>query len=563
MRRPMTIAALAAAAILSGPTTAAWAGAPILDVRANDPQVQGQPSSTTDAVFPTNKQNEPTIAVDPTDPNLLVAGANDEQRQPGCGAGATRGEVPATDCSFVPQVGTSGVYRSEDGGRTWTNTGLLDDQGTWAGTGIVSDGDPVVAFGPKPDGHGGFSYADGARAYYSTLATIPSAKGFEHIVVAFSDDDGRTWSAPVIGSTKTSTAQFNDKNWVTVDDHPGSPYFGRVYLSWTAFRSATVTGYGNEPVMVSVSTDGGASFGPRTQLSPAGNNGTDNGRQGTSSTTGPDGTVYVAFEQGAAQVAVVSRDGGRSWTRPSRIGPVTDIADPIPGANFRTDSFPVVAADPRPGSTTVHAAWSTRTPEGGRMVVASSTDRGRTWSHPRTVSTAEQGYAFFPGMDVAPTGRVDLAFQGLRAEDPATFGTGNAAIDAWYLSSADGTTWSAPTTVSSASSDPAASAQNDLQRQFWGDYSTLVSSADTAWFIYTDSRDGTGCPAVDEYQTYLADHGLARDEEWQGTADQGEPDTGLSDPSDPSEKPAPPIECDSGFGNTDVHVSVVPAGTGS
>jgi len=64
-----------------------------------------------------------------------------------------------------------------------------------------------------------------------------------------------------------------------------------------------------------------------------------------------------------------------------------------------------------------------------------------------------------------------------------------------------GTTWSASSTdVSSVSSDPAASAQNGLTRQFWGDYNTLVSTNANAFFIYTDSRHGVGCPAVDAFQ---------------------------------------------------------------
>ncbi len=92
--------------------------------------------------------------------------------------------------------------------------------------------------------------------------------------------------------------------------------------------------------------------------------------------------------------------------------------------------------------------------------------------------------------------------------------------------------------ISSASSDPAVSAQNNLARQFWGDYNTLVSSDSGAWFIYTDSRNGAGCPAVDDYQLYLA---------------------GLT--STPVDKPAPPNDCtDSQFGNTDIYVSMVKAG---
>jgi len=552
MKRTFAVAALAA-------TLVVWpiaAQAASVDVQANNPQVAGNASSNATAVFPTNKQNEPTIALDPTNPSHLIAGSNDEQDQPPCGPGPVRGSGAAkSDCSFSPGVGTSGIYLSGDGGTSWSNHGLLDDQASWAGAGVISDGDPVITFGPKPDGHG-YSYANGARAYYASLATITSLKGFEHIVVSYSDDDGVTWSAPAIATTRTNAAQFNDKNWITVDRSSASPFFGRVYVSWTAFRSATATGFGNEPVMVASSTNGGVSFGAPQQLSSAGNNGTGNGRQGTSSTVGPDGTAYVAFEQGSSQVVTVSRDGGASWTRPMTVGPVTDIQDPIPGANFRTDSFPVIASDPRTGSTTVYAAWTTLTSAGGRTVVTKSANRGQTWSPLTTVSAANQGYAFFPGLDVSATGRVDLAWQGLKAVNPSTFGTGKATIDSYYSSlPVGGTAWTAPAKVSTVSSDPAVSAQNNLQRQFWGDYNTLVSGASTAWFIYTDSRNGVGCPAVDAYQTDLAANGLAQPDETDGGKDTSKSGTGASTVA--VTKPAPPTDCTSQFGNTDVYVSVI------
>lgn len=550
MGRATLVVALAAA--LAVPATAA-ADVGHVDVRVNAPQVQGEPTSDRDAVFPTNTQNEPAIAVNPLDPTRLVAGANDEQRQPRCGPGPLRGDVAASDCSLVPGVGSSGIYLSDDGGLHWENIGLLDDQGTWAGTGVVSTGDPVLAYGPRPDGDGGFTYDDGARAYYSTSATIPGEAGVEYVVVSYSDDDGRTWSRPVIGSSTSDAARFDDKSWITVDDDPASPHFGNVYLSWADVSASTSGDGGTGPVMVSVSTDGGASFGARTRLSPAPGVDSGDGRRGMSSATGPDGSVYVAFTQGSTQVVVVSRDGGGSWTEPTSIGPVRTIDDPIPGADFRTDSVPVVAADPRAGSTTVHAAWTTRTAEGGRVVVATSSDGGRTWSDPGTVSGAGQGYAFLPAVDVAPDGRVDLGFLGLTTTDPTTFGVGNAAVDAWYLSSPDGRSWSTPTEVSTASSDPAASARSSLARQFWGDHTTLASSADTVWFGFTDSRDGTGCRAVDLHQAFLAEHGLATGE----GVDVDGPDPAAQDPNDPSTAPAPQLVCDPSFGNTDIRVSVV------
>jgi hypothetical protein len=536
MRRRLVLALAVCLALAAAAATALAIS--FTDVQANNPQIAGDPTSNATARFPTNKQNEPTIAVNPVDSSFLIAGANDEQLQPPCGPGPVRGSVSGSDCSFFPGVGSDGVYTSSNGGATWTNRGLLPGFSDNGGN-LQSDGDPRIVYGPRPDANGSFAgaraadaFVTGVRAYYGGLAEFApgSQQGNqapELLTISTSDNNGVNWSDPVIAANGHGF-KFNDKEDIWADRNPSSPFFGRVYVSWTQFRGSAITFFG-EPVRVAFSDDGGKTWSKQRQLSAAQNIG-HGGRQGSTVRSGPDGTVYVVWEdsdvRGFKQVVAVSHDGGVSFSRPIDIARVNDIQDPIPGANFRDDSFSSLAVDQ--GTGAVYVDWADLRSGRGRIVVSRSSDQGSTWSTPTVVSPAADGYAFFQGLDVAPNGRVDVGYQALKTTDTSTFGTGNATIDSFYVKSTDGgTTWSASTDVSSVSSDPAASAQNGLTRQFWGDYNTLVSTNANAFFIYTDSRNGVGCPAVDAFQ-----HGTAA-------------------------KPAPGTDCGAQFGNTDAFVSKI------
>jgi len=518
-RRLSILALLAAIALVSVPVFAAS----FTDVPVN--------LSAPGALFPTNRQDEPTIAVNPTNPSLLIAGANSEAQTPSCANGY---------CGHYWNIGLSAVYTSSDGGATWTDRGVLDNSPGWVGTPLYSIGDPVLAYGPRPSGHGTFSYANGARAYYSTLAVYqyglspyPSTPFKSVVAVSYSDDDGATWSAPVIAESRDNAVNFNDKNWITVDANPVSPYFGRVYVSWSDFRAKS--NIQAEPIMVSASTDGGISFGTAKQVATAANPaGGGNGRQDSVSRTGPDGSVYVAWADAAKVLVAISRDGGRRWSRPVTVVAFDPIDDPIAGTNFRTGDPDLllrlgmnIGIDPRAGSSTLYVTWANKTPSGGQIRVSTSTDKGLTWGNPVAVSTSAEGYAFFPAIDVAPNGRVDIGYEAVRVVDPTTVGAGNAAIDSWYVGKPAAGAWSAPLKVTSVSSDPAVSAQTTFARQFWGDYTTIVSSESTAWFVYTDGRNGSTCAAVDAYQRGV------------GPA------------------PYPPNDCPGAFGNTDIYVSVI------
>jgi hypothetical protein len=307
--------------------------------------------------FSQNKQNEPAVAVDPHQPAVLAAGANDNIDMEACNAGADN------TCPFTDGVGASGVYFSFDNGLTWTQptyTGLTargclgvpgpdpgctpttGDIGTlpnYAESDLVSDGDPAVAFGPKPTGNGGFSYAGGSRLYYANLTSaIPGTapfKGAEAIAVSHTDDVAAAaagvngaWSPPVIASHQTS-ALFSDKEQVWADNAQSSPFFGNVYVCYAAFRG-NGNGFTNQPLDVLASGDGGNNW-TQHQVTPATNNVTSRngfGRSGCTVRTDSHGVVYVFdFQFGfspttsaAGQIQMIrSFDGGAHWERPVNI----------------------------------------------------------------------------------------------------------------------------------------------------------------------------------------------------------------------------------------------------
>ena len=168
--------AVALVAALPG-TVAAAATAPDSSVLVN----VGSPTSP----FSQNKQNEPGLALDANHPKILVAGSNDEIDMEACNAGN-----PAT-CPFTPGVGVSGIYFSQDSGKTWTQptyqgwtardctgpapcapkVGPIGTLPKYFENGLVSNGDPELAFGPRRGANGKFAWTNGSRLYYANIAT--------------------------------------------------------------------------------------------------------------------------------------------------------------------------------------------------------------------------------------------------------------------------------------------------------------------------------------------------------------------------------------------------------
>src|SRR5712692_6382323 len=158
--------------------------------------------------FPTNKQNEPSLAQNPTDALNLIAGSNDEIGLPACT------NTTPSSCPFTPGISVSGFYASFDGGKTWPCQGLIN----LSSFGEYAFGDPSQAF----DSSG--------NAYYGTLAfpfppdTEEAATGLQaDFFIAKSTDGGCTYTS-VAWVSGASPAIFDDKDAITADANPNSPF---------------------------------------------------------------------------------------------------------------------------------------------------------------------------------------------------------------------------------------------------------------------------------------------------------------------------------------------------
>ena len=599
--RPVRVIAAGLLCVLAAATPAA-----AQDVRVS----AGSPAGP----FSQNKQNEPAIAIDPAHPNVLAAGANDNIDMEACNAG------PDNTCPFTPGVGVSGIYFSTNSGATWTQptytgnsartctgapgdtdpacvprSGSIGTLPNYFAAGLVSDGDPALAFGPRPTSSGGFSYAAGSRLYYANLTSaVPGQapfKGDEAIAVSHTDDvpgaiAGRNsaWSRPVIAS-RQSSAQFSDKEQIWADNAQSSPFFGNVYVCYAQFRGSG-NGFTNQPLSVLTSRDGGGSW-TQKQVTPATNNISSRngfGRSGCTVRTDSKGVVYVfTFQFGfsattaaAGEIQMIkSFDGGSTWGRPRKVFTAFDtcnffevsigrcVEDGVGGA--RSDLSPAPSVDiangaPSGGDATdrIVISWV----DGGdglnneRVMFSTSTNGGTSWATPDQVEQGtDRGYYSAPA--ISPDGNdVWLVYNAFT--EPFKNSAEGADNDRPLV----GVVLHADVTGSSvgdfseihrgASGDARGSSQNNLGAEFLGDYVYAAASRTYGAGVWNDVRNAADCPAIDEYRQELHEESLAtgqpsaEPEEPRGAEDRG-PDQG-------EEAVAPDVQarCPATFGNSDI-----------
>ena len=375
-------------------------------------------------------QNETAIAVDPNNPNRVVAAANDYvARTWAC-------DVSGTPCSALGD-GYSGTYFSNDGGQTWGDVSsdpqhlgtLIPGVTRLAGGQYDAGGDPALAF----DSHGNVFYAGLGFNRTSPENTVTVNKG------TFDGSGQLTWGMPTFINQTKAPSTLNDKEWIAADWHVSSAYRDRVYVSWTRFIFNPSKGsYVQSPIFFAYSTDGGQTFSAPQNISK--NVLYD---QGSRPIVGYDGTVYVIFE-GATRLAqldstyvVKSTNGGASFGKPVKVAELQDVI-PLTNTDFRVNSFPAGAAAP---NGDLYVAWSTllndsngnlcahRTNNGCHSVTvySKSINGGATWSAPVPIFPALDasnrtavGYPAPDGLTAPAARRVDTLWPGVAVSPAGT-----------------------------------------------------------------------------------------------------------------------------------------------
>lgn len=362
------------------------------------------------------RQNEPSIAVSSRNPLHLIAGANDYRTV----------DLPGLPNGEETGDAWLGVFKSLDGGLTWSSTllpGFPQDTSTEGNAspnkGFQAAADPTVRAGTN------------GLFYYSGITFNRDAKGLGQIFVSRFIDNNNSERADTIQYLSTSvissgtSGQMIDKPWLAVD----LPRAGAVQCQ---IGTQSFPG-GNVYLSFSIFL-------------------------GTDQSKNPHTAIMVAR----------SSDCGASWT-------LTKVSE-----SFKLNQGTNLAVSPTDG--TLYIAWRQfATPnEADAIIVAKSTDGGRTFTKGSLVSTIlpfDQGTTAvsfrtntFPTMTVDGQGRVYVAWS-QRGIGPG----GDSRIVASM--SNDGVTWSTPGAV-----DPSNSRGHQIMP-------SMSSAAGKLMLIFYDLRE--------------------------------------------------------------------------
>ena len=299
-----------------------------------------------------------------------------------------------------------GFSTTKDGGKTWTH-GLLP------GLTVYYKGGPYAAASDA-------SVVYNAKFKQWLISSLTLSASSPTVATSISKD-GIHWSKPY----PVDNSGNADKNWITCDNWPTSPYYGNCYTEWAG-------------VFMSTSTDGGKTWGtPKMSADQASGTGAE-------PLVLPNGTVVVIF-LGKNMQGFTSTDGGKSWNTSFTIANVNTFQD---GSGVRSSGlpFPSTGIDKSGKLYVVWSDCSFRTNCSTNDIVMTTSTNGTTWTNPARIPIDPLNSKidhFMPGLgvDKDANGHLTTTYYSLR---DAACGGNACRIDVGFTTSKDGgKTWTA------------------------------------------------------------------------------------------------------------------------
>jgi len=372
--------------------------------------------------------NEPSIAVNPTDPTNIVIGWR---------------QFDNVSSNFRE----AGYGFSTDGGQTWTAGNLQDG---------VFRSDPVLDFDRTGD------------VYYMSLTSITTGDLWK------STNGGASWGVPV-------PTPIGDKEWIVLD-RTGGLGDGIVHHIWQPSAGCCA------PNTFTRSLDGGASFQAPVFVDEQPTFGTlavDS--SGDLFAVGVQGDPFIDLGTFVISKSTSAKDPGLTPTfsgQPVDLGGAMQISTGPHPAGLLGQAWVAVDTSGAATDGNVYVLASVDPPGSDPLDVRliRSTDGGQTWTAPITVNDdSGDDWQWFGSLSVAPDGRLDVIWNDTRNSGQANFS------ELFYAYSYDGgDTWSTNVPVSPMfDSFLGWPNQNKL-----GDYYQLVSDATGADVAYAATFNG-------------------------------------------------------------------------
>lgn len=429
----------------------------------------------TDSPEPLRLFNSPTLAVHPDEPRTAVVAVGDT-RNGGCGLHVTR-----------------------DAGLSWSTAtrGLMPDDlphcvhrnyGPYNASAFNTEGTLFMAMGGSSE--------DTEPAHPNGPITA---------LIARTDDLGASHDTFTVAESGSYTAEpedgpaeegFEQHRYASLATDPTDP--DKLYRGWRLSIGGVDASIPVRSIMA-VSDDGGETWTEPIDLLDAAGMDDVYGSDVPMPVVGPEGTAYAFTKERPERgdetppsrlFMFASTDGGETWD-----GEV--VFDGVP----QLDN-PDAAVDPNNGN--LYLAWSQRGEERSDpadIYFMASTDAGETWTEPmKLTDDSTEGYSkYHPGIEVAPNGRVDVAWYDFRNDpffDPEEAGAGSMGRaagerywDVYYSHSTDaGQSWSAETRITDRSVDGergVSFANNDIRGPIG-----LGSTDSSTYLTWADSRAG-------------------------------------------------------------------------